>query len=446
MSSTRKFRYFSASSLLFAARIGGAAAMFGAQVLLARMTSADTLALFFLATSLVTVAGTVAALGYPYIVTAFMGRYGDGHHARQLSAFIATSRLDGVLAGSLVALVLAIGILIYPGMSWAERATFLVALPAIPAIALSRTNGAVGRARSLLATAYLPTIFWRPLAFLALALFATAVLGLTDALTLVALFAVIAIASTITQGRGLRDGEQPVTGPKADKRVTRLWRRAAIPFIAISIAELLIVDLDLLLAGAVLPRAELAVFGICLKLAFFAGFIVDVVHELVAPELARRYAQHDDAGVQRNIVLANLASVGSTIAMMIGAALFSRFALGIFGPDYVAGSPVLLTLVAVPALNALGGPHVALLTLKGAQHRMTSAYAAAGVVLVALTFALSGPLGMLGAALAVLAAYATLNLILAVMVWRMMGIRSDAWNIVRLLFSKPSAGVPRAAN
>ena len=86
MFSTRKFRYFSASSLLFAARIGGAAAMFGAQILLARLTSADTLALFFLATSLVTVAGTVAALGYPYIVTAFMGRYGDGRHAGQLQA------------------------------------------------------------------------------------------------------------------------------------------------------------------------------------------------------------------------------------------------------------------------------------------------------------------------------------------------------------------------
>lgn len=446
MFSTKKFRYFSASSLLFAARIAGAAAMFGAQILLARMTSVDTLALFFLATSLITVAGTVAALGYPYIVTAYMGRYGEGRHAKQLRAFVAASRLDGVLAGSLLALVLAIGILIYPGLSWNERATFLVALPAIPAIALSRTNGAVGRARSLLAVSYLPTIFWRPLVFLVLALLATAVFHLTDALTLVALFAVIAIASALTQGRGLREGEQQLPTPAADKRLARLWRRAAFPFIAISIAELLIVDLDLLLAGAVLPRAELAVFGVCLKLAFFASFVVDVVHELVAPELARRYAQHDGAGVQKNIVFANLAAVGSTVAMVIGAALLGRFALSIFGPEYVVGAPVLLTLVAVPAVNALGGPHVALLTLKGAQYRMTSAYAAAGVVLVALTFALSGPLGMLGTALAVLAAYVTLNLILAAMVWRIMGIRSDAWNIVRLLVSKTPAGMPRAAD
>lgn len=444
MFAAKKLRILSAPSLLFAARIGGAAAMFGAQILLARLTSADTLALYFLATSLVTVAGTVATLGYPYIVTAFMGRYHDGRHAAQASAFVALSRFDGVIAGALLALVLAAGILVYPGLGWPERIAFLVALPAIPAIALSRTNGAVGRARALLATAYLPTILWRPLFFFVLAAIAAAIFHLTDAVTFVALFALIAIGSALTQGFGLRRGDGAVAS--ADRRLSRLWRRAALPFIAISIAELLIVDIDLLLAGAVLPRKELAVFAVCIKLAFFAGFVVDVIYELIAPELARCYARRDEAAVQRNVVMANLAASGSALAMLAGAAVLGHFALSIFGPDYVAGEPVLLTLLAVPAVNAFAGPHVALLTLRGIQRRMTAAYAAGGAVLVALTVTLAGPLGMLGAALAVLAAYVTLNLVLAVMVWRAMGLRSDVAHALRAILAGKPQGVPRVAS
>lgn len=443
MPQSKQHRYFSASSLLFGARMAGAAAMFGAQIVLARTVAPDTLALYFLATSLATVAGTVATLGYPYVVTAFMGRYHHPRHAKFERAFLAVSRTDAVLAGALVGLGLAVGIVLYPHLSWTERLGFLAALPAIPAIALSRTNGAVGRARARLATAYLPTILWRPLYFLVFASLAATVFHRTDAVTFVALFAAIAVGSAAVQSFWLGRGETPAR--TADKRLARLWRLAALPFIAISIAELLIVDIDTLLAGAVLPRKELAVFAVCLKLAFFAGFIVDVVYELVAPELARCHARRDSTGLQRNVALSSLAAVGSTLAMLAGALLLGRTALGFFGPDYVAGQPVLLALFAVPLANALGGPHVALLTLKSAQGRMIYAYAGAGAVLVALTVALAPAMGMLGAALALLAAYGTLNLVLAVMVWRLLGVRSDVWSIAHLLLAKRPADAPHPA-
>ena len=255
----------------------------------------------------------------------------------------------------------------------------------------------------------------------------------TEAVVFAGLFAAVAVVSAATQGYSLRDKTKIAakTDNKTDKRLSRLWRRSATPFIAISIVEILIVDMNLLLNGALLPRKELAVYAVCLKLAFFAGFIVDVLHELVAPELARCYARRDGAALQRNVALSNLAAAGSTLGMLAGAWLLGRFALGFFGPDYVAGYPVLLILVAVQVANAFGGPHVALLTLKGAQRRMNLAYAIAGIVLVTLSIALTHLLGMLGAALAVLAAFVTLNLILAFSVWQMMGLRSDVWNLVR---------------
>lgn len=444
MSPNKKINYFSTSSLLFAVRTIGAGGMFGAQILLARMTSADTLALFFLATSLVTVAGTVAALGYPYVVAAHLGRYQGPNNVDRADSFMARARTDALLAAAFIALVLAVGIVAYPRTSWPERISFLLALPAIPAIALSRTNDVYGRVRSLWAAAYLPSNLWRPLYFLFLSLFAVFVLHLVDAAVFTAIFSATAIIWTAVQSSKLRS-ERNAPAVKTDRRLVRLWRRAAVSFIAISVVDLLFIDMDLLLAGTLLARKDLAVFAICMKLAFFAGFIVDVLRDLVAPELARCYARHDIAATQRNVALANLAAVGCTIALLIGTVLFSRMALGFFGPDYVAGQYTLITLVAVQVVNAFGGPHVALLTLKGARRRINFAYAISGAVLLALNVVLAPDFGILGAAMAVLAAFITLNLVLATSVWRLMGIRSDVWTLVHLFHARRSDELPHVA-
>jgi O-antigen/teichoic acid export membrane protein len=437
----KKIHYFSASSLLFAARVGGAAAMFAVQVMLARTMSADKLALFFLATSLVTVAGTVAALGYPYIMVVYLRRYHDPRHGSRGHAFISASRADALLTGTFLGLVLAIGIVAYPNASWSERICFLVALPALPAIALARTNSAIGLARSLLATAYLPTILWRPLFFLFLSLFVALVLHIADAAIYTALFSAIAIAGAIIQAVKLPAAKTA----KADKRLLRHWRRAATPFIAISAAKILFIDMELLLAGTLLPRKELAIFAVCLKLAFFAGFIIDVLHDLVSPELARCHARRDTAALQRNVAMTNLVAAGSTLAMMAGALLFGHTALAFFGPDYVAGQSALIILVAVQVANAFAGPNIALLTLKGAQRQINVAYAAGAAVLLVLSVVLAPLFGILGAALAVFIAFVTLNLILATYAWRLLGIRSDAWNLVQLCFAKKPIELPDVA-
>src|SRR3954447_1793062 len=68
--------------------------------------------------------------------------------------------------------------------------------------------------------------------------------------------------------------------------------------------------------------------------------------------------------------------------------------------------------------------------------------AAAGVVLMTLTITLAPIIGMLGAAPALLARYVALNAILAVMVWYMLGVRSDVWSIVHVFIAKRPTRLP----
>jgi O-antigen/teichoic acid export membrane protein len=443
MSAKNKIRYFSASSLLFVARAFGAMAMFGAQILMARMISADALALFFLSTSMATVAGTAAALGYPNIMAAILGRYHHPRHAERANAFVSLSRSEALWTGSLLGLVLAVFIAVYPGMPWAERVCFWVAIPSIPALALLRTNSAFALVRDRLSTAYLAIILWRPVIFLCLSMYAVLVLHLEDAAVFTGLFAAIAIAWTLLQAYELHGEAKPPSG-KADRRLTRHWRRGALPFVVISMVGVLIIDLDTLLAGTMLPRKELAIYGVCLKLAFFGGFIVDVLRDLIAPELARCYARRDFAAMRKNIAITNFAAVAGMLAIMAGAMLFGRTMLGAFGSDFVAGKYTLLTLVVVQLVNALGGPHIALLTQKGAQRRIVYAYIAAAVVLAVLNAWLAPLFGLLGAALAVLAAFIVLNVILAANVWLLLGIRSDALTVAQFRFARRPSELPHA--
>ena len=95
-------------------------------------------------------------------------------------------------------------------------------------------------------------------------------------------------------------------------------------------------------------------------------------------------------------------------------------------------------------VNAFGGPNVALLTLKGAQRRINFAYAVAGILLVVLNVVLAPLYGILGAALAVLAVYITLNVMLATDVWLLMGIRCDVGTLVNLLRARLSPAEQRS--
>jgi O-antigen/teichoic acid export membrane protein len=110
----------------------------------------------------------------------------------------------------------------------------------------------------------------------------------------------------------------------------------------------------------------------------------------------------------------------------------------------VAGKYTLLTLVVVQLVNALGGPHIALLTQKGAQRRIVYAYIAAAVVLAVLNAWLAPLFGLLGAALAVLAAFIVLNVILAANVWLLLGIRSDALTVAQFRFARRPSELPHA--
>ncbi len=90
-------------------------------------------------------------------------------------------------------------------------------------------------------------------------------------------------------GRGLGAARQPsrikLTEP-ARRPVAWRWRSEAWQLVLLAIFPELLRDVGILVAAPFLLSAELAVFGLCLKLALLAAYFVQIGQQMVVPDMS----------------------------------------------------------------------------------------------------------------------------------------------------------------
>lgn len=438
--STRSF--LSSSVVLFGSRAFGATAGFATQVLLARAIPADDLGTFFFATSIAAVLGLVAAAGYPDVAIRFFARYRERSRSRLLGAFVQQCRREAIWA-SLAAIMATLAFaFFFAAESMEERWAIAIAAFAIPAFALNWLNSAYAVAVRQFALSQLPDILGRPILFL-LAVGAMLLAGFeASAITLVALFSIVAIAMTVLQAAGLRRHLiTPRVAPARVARVGSLWRRASAPLIVVSLFTSLFADLDLAMLGLLLPVASLAIFGICLKLAFLVGFVIQVVQQFAAPDMAEAQLRGDGRLFYRAVANANYVCFGTTVVVFAGVVICGDYVLAAFGPAYVAGYPTLVILTFAQVLRAAFGPNLNVLTTLGAGQQMAVVSTVAVAVLAVANLLLAPHWGAVGAACAVALTALFWSGSLAVVLYRLSGLRTDIMATVLRSYA-PQHGTP----
>ena len=276
------------------------------------------------------------------------------------------------------------------------------------------------------ALSQLPDILGRPLLFL-VAVCTLLFAGVTtSAIVLVAIFSLLAIAMTLLQAVWLRPHLAVArSGAGSSGRVGKLWRRASTPLIVVSLFTALFADLDLAMLGMLLPVAALAVFGVCLKLAFLVGFVIQVIHQFAAPDMAEAELRGDAPLFRRAVDNANYVCVGTTAAILAGVALLGTYVLAAFGPVFIAGYATLVVLTLSQVIRAAFGPNVQVLTTLGAGRQMAVVSSFAVAVLAGANLLLAPRWGALGAAVAVVLTTLFWSGALAVVLYRVSGLRTD---------------------
>ena len=401
-------RLFSTSLLLLAARLAGAAAGFLVQLLLARALSAHDLGVYFAASSLVVVGGVISAHGYPALSTRFVSRYRGARGARFLASFVRraqaeTMALAPVIAAAVAALGLAVG---------GDGVAIAIAAAALPFVGAFRLYGSLATATRRFALSYLPDVSLKPV----VVLLALAVLSLLGRITLVgallvgtAATIVLAVAQFAFLVRGfpveLRPWRQ--ARPPPAKALAKQWRREAHATLLVAVFSQFLADLVILAATPFLASADMAAFGICVKLAFLLGFFVSLTQNIAAPDIADAIGRSGERRAGGLACSTKAATVAAALAIC-GAALFGDAVLRLFAPGFAAAWPALVILVAAQLLRAAFGPVNAVLTILGERRANFLATAAAAAFLLASMATLATAFGLNGAAVAVL---------LTVLVW-----------------------------
>ena len=411
---------------LSTARVVGSGANFFAQLLLARSMSTNDLGLFYIVTSMAILLGAVASIGYPGIANQLMVRYTSRCQDWKMKAFVLTARRDTLVIALCIALggvvAIAIGSNGDPRIIWPSA----IAALAIPALATIRVNGGIANALHRVALSILPLNLIQPVLFTLIIGVLVLIPGSLSLLNVICAFSALVIAIAITQTLivGWSGG---AAGPtrKPDRRETRHWRKSG-GYLLVSVLIIgLFADLVIIFSGLLLEPSQVAIFSICIKIAFMFGFFIQVLHQIALPRFAKSLRAKNQTGVADLLTKVNVVATGMMILALLATWIAGSKLLGIIGAEFQAGYSVLLILAGSQLVRALGGPALPLLIASG-RHKLSIPPIAASVAVFALlAFALTPMFGITGMALAVLAALAVSSAGLAAVVRRELGISCD---------------------
>jgi O-antigen/teichoic acid export membrane protein len=200
------------------------------------------------------------------------------------------------------------------------------------------------------------------------------------------------------------------------------WYAVAWPMYLIALSQFLLARADVLVVGAMLSSADVAVYFVANQLATLVTFGITAVNSVTAPLIARCHNSGDRRGLQqglrdggRLVMLYTLPVCG---VLIVG----GDWLLGLFGPEFSRAYIPLLVLSAGQFVIAYCGPVGFLLTMTDYQRTALGVVAILAVVQVLLATAFASKWGIVGVACAAALCNAVRSIVLASIVSRKLGV------------------------
>jgi O-antigen/teichoic acid export membrane protein len=303
----------------------------------------------------------------------------------------------------------------------------------LPLLTLLDLRQAALQGLNRVVVALLPDFFVRPLSFMALLGCAYLILGTglnpQWALGLYAMAAVVALFIGTYLLR--RMVPQPARDVSPAYQVGE-WARSALPMMLISGMNVFNHRIDTLMLGALTGTAAVGIYTVANRGAQLILLIQTAANVALAPTIAGLHAAGKIQQLQRVVTRSAQALLPVSLSVALGLILFSNWFLSLFGPEFIQGRLTLAILAAGCVVNAAAGT-VSLLLIMTGHERDAAIGVGIGVVLnVALNAAFIPRWGVEGAATATSISMIVRNLLMALLVYKRLGIRSSALGQIRL--------------
>jgi O-antigen/teichoic acid export membrane protein len=185
---------------------------------------------------------------------------------------------------------------------------------------------------------------------------------------------------------------------------SRRWWRFALPWVVIALATDFFFDIDLLLLSNLLDRETLAVFGVMTRVFSLVAFGVSAVYAVTMPDIFESNAAADRTGFHRQVGEANLVAACLSIALFAAVLIGGPLLLTVFGPAFAQGTIPLAVLCLALCVRALFGPAAIVLSIHDRPYATLPAIGLGMGVLIGANILLVPAHGLMGAAVAALAA------------------------------------------
>jgi len=319
---------------------------------IARTTDVETMGIFvtsFIASQLI---GTFSTLGLgaasQKVIPAAQARGRSGHILIFLQGFVLALMAMTVLIMALLAVLWKVGPTLGLSLSDSEIAGLMIF---VPIIAISINREQLARAFGDIGLAFAPRdILWSA-AMIALVL-SVSIRGVAILWVAGGTLLVIEMCAVLLLVH--RHVAPLRTARVARLRFRRKWLREGLAFVASSLGGQGFERIDTLYVASAFSVATAGVYGLCSRIAP----ITSLCQRFIVPVLLRRFsaelARGNLSAVRQDLLLGLAAAAIFASPLLVGVLLFGEHLLLLFGPEYVAGAPVLVALTLAQVAIAVG--------------------------------------------------------------------------------------------
>jgi O-antigen/teichoic acid export membrane protein len=201
------------------------------------------------------------------------------------------------------------------------------------------------------------------------------------------------------------------------------WLRTIMPFFAIAVVQIINQRANIVMLGSIEGPHAAGIYAVAERLADLITFILVATNTAIAPVIASLYASNEKQRLQRMVKKIVRVLFLTALPVVITFIVFGKWILLLFGRGFTDGYPVLVILSAGQFVNVSMGPVGLLLTMTGNEAHALRGLALSAGLNVILNLLLIPSLGAMGSALAGAMSLITWNVVLAVMVYKRIGIR-----------------------
>lgn len=206
----------------------------------------------------------------------------------------------------------------------------------------------------------------------------------------------------------------------------RILFRSSMPLLWVAALTTSVNWLPTFALGSTRSTAEVGIFNAAARVAFLVSFVLVAVDTISAPKFAALYEAGNQSSLASTARNSARLMVFVALPLLLICLVFASKIMGLFGPEFRVGGPVLQVLAIAQGVSVFAGSVGSLLMMSGHERQVRNSNAIAAIVCLAISAVAVPAAGAIGAAAAVGTSLVVRNVYEIMMVRRYLGIRVSA--------------------